>query len=387
MENLNVMDLNDFLKEAEVLLVDNAKTFNINEWENANSIEIANELGESIIIEGTTQKPSFTKYSLTDNDIDRIISKLKISDISIVDYWKTKQFLKKKNLQKDDLIGVIRNLNKEDYKINSKSEYNEASIFVKNTKIKELGPFNLYIKIDYDSIENTPVIVISIHEDYKHNNRVKVENALTEKEVNKMEDKNLNYIDDEYSFSTSDIYDVDDDFKGYDDLDVPLKEGLILEEDPEIYTTGDALKAMMGNVSEEEIDKTIEVFKSAAIKLGIKDYTKIPFIVEDIMGWYDPENIFSDGKYLSSTRDGRLPRSPNDRSIMYFPKANIVEEGYQGKLYIYFANEDEAHKYFETVRKFQSPVTIDEDMEDSFAENKAKRESKKLPRIDDDFKW
>lgn len=322
------MDLNDFLKEAEVLLVDNAKTFNINEWENANSIEIANELGESIIIEGTTQKPSFTKYSLTDNDIDRIISKLKISDISIVDYWKTKQFLKKKNLQKDDLIGVIRNLNKEDYKINSKSEYNEASIFVKNTKIKELGPFNLYIKIDYDSIENTPVIVISIHEDYKHNNRVKVENALTEKEVNKMEDKNLNYIDDEYSFSTSDIYDVDDDFKGYDDLDVPLKEGLILEEDPEIYTTGDALKAMMGNVSEEEIDKTIEVFKSAAIKLGIKDYTKIPFIVEDIMGWYDPENIFSDGKYLSSTRDGRLPRSPNDRSIMYFPKANIVEEGY-----------------------------------------------------------
>lgn len=72
---------------------------------------------------------------------------------------------------------------------------------------------------------------------------------------------------------------------------------------------------------------------------------------------------------------------------MYFPKANIVEEGYWGKIYIYFANEDDVYKYFETVRKFQSPVTIDEDMKDSFAENKIKRESKKLPRIDDNFEW
>lgn len=202
-----------------------------------------------------------------------------------------------------------------------------------------------------------------------------------------MEAKKLNYIDDEYSFSASDIYDVDDNFKGYDDLDVPLKEELTLEEDPEIYNTGDSLEAMMGNVSEEEIDKNIKLFKFVAKNLGVKDYVKIPFIVDDVMGWYDPKNIFSDGKQLSSTRDGILSRSPNDRSIMYFPKANIVEEGYWGKIYIYFANEDDAYKYFETVRKFQSPVTIDEDMKDSFAENKIKRESKKLPRIDDNFEW
>lgn len=106
----------------------------------------------------------------------------------------------------------------------------------------------------------------------------------------------MSYIDDEYSFSASDIYDVDDDFKGYDDLDVPLKEELTLEEDPEIYNTGDALEAMMGNVSEEEMDKNIKFFKFVAKKLGVKDYIKIPFIVDDVMGWYDPENIFSDGK-------------------------------------------------------------------------------------------
>lgn len=185
MEDLDIEDKNNkdfqtFLDDAEVLLVDDARTFDINEWESNYADELSEDLDDSSVKDGETFRDvvapgvsatgsgsKFIKYRLDDKNIEQVVDKIRNSTINITDYWKTTQFLKKKGLRKEDLDEVLHNLSKEDYRINSVStngDRNEAVIFIKSSKIKGLGPFKMYIKLDYDRVEENPVIVISIHE-------------------------------------------------------------------------------------------------------------------------------------------------------------------------------------------------------------------------------
>lgn len=158
------LSFDEFLDRAEVIVVDDAKTFDINEYEANLMSEIEEELCEE---QDVDIKSAFTKYRLDDERLKKVIEKLSKSEFNIVDYWKTKQFMKKNGLTKEDLSFVLRNLKDEDYKTNSISKddkHNEAMIFVKDSSVGNLGPFSLYIKLDYDSVEENPVIVISFHQ-------------------------------------------------------------------------------------------------------------------------------------------------------------------------------------------------------------------------------
>lgn len=158
------ISFDNFIKDAGVILVDNAFDFDINEWEEENQKEIDEELGESSDI--SLKKPQFIKYKLTSDRIKQVVDKIIASDFNIVDYWKTNQFKNKNNLTDDDLKNILRTLTVKDYETNSKDvngKYNEAIIFIKNTNIKNIKNIELYIKLDYDTIEDSPVIVISFH--------------------------------------------------------------------------------------------------------------------------------------------------------------------------------------------------------------------------------
>lgn len=61
----NELSFNDFLNEAEVILVDNAFDFDINEWEKENQEEINEELSEDINNVKNTATSQFIKYQLT----------------------------------------------------------------------------------------------------------------------------------------------------------------------------------------------------------------------------------------------------------------------------------------------------------------------------------
>lgn len=156
------MSFEKFLNDADILLVDNAFAFDINKWETAVQAQIYEEIYDDIQTE-LSEMPETFKYKLDEAKGERIIQKIKESEFQITDYWKTRQFLKKNNLRKEDLEEVLRRLEKENYTINSISEENEAIVFIKRSKVKNLGPFKLYIKLDYDSIELQPAIVISFH--------------------------------------------------------------------------------------------------------------------------------------------------------------------------------------------------------------------------------
>ena len=158
------ISFDNFIKDAGVILVDNAFAFDINEWEEENQKEIDEELGESSDV--SLKKSQFIKYKLTSDRIKQVVDKIIASDFNIVDYWKTNQFKKKNNLTDDDLKNILRTLTVKDYETNSKDtegKYNEAIIFIKNTNIKNIKNIELYIKLDYDTIEDSPVIVISFH--------------------------------------------------------------------------------------------------------------------------------------------------------------------------------------------------------------------------------
>ena len=166
----NKMTIDEFIDKAEVILVDDAENFDINEWEKKVQDEIDEELEEESSEEETSQY-MFVKYKISQADLKKVVDKLKTSSFDTLDgvtSWKTRQFLKKNNLTVADLQEVLRSISESDYKTNSiptdkNSGYNDAIIFVKTSKIKEIGPFRLYIKLDYDRIENTPVILISVH--------------------------------------------------------------------------------------------------------------------------------------------------------------------------------------------------------------------------------
>ncbi len=160
------MSFNNFIDNAEIILVDNAFDFDINEWEKENQEEIDEELCESKNNTSNVTKSQFIKYQLTPDKVKEIVNKIINSEFNIINYWKTNQFKKKNNLTDDDLKDILRTLTEQDYKTNSISidnSKNEAIIFIKQTNIKNLNNIKVYIKLDYDSIENSPVIVLSFH--------------------------------------------------------------------------------------------------------------------------------------------------------------------------------------------------------------------------------
>lgn len=167
----NLQSFRTFLNQADVIVVDDALSFDINAWEESYIQEMCKDIDEPYHNPKSSSK-KFTKYKLDDNALDEVMGKLKKSDLCFVDgktSWKTRQFMKTAQVELSDLQEAIHNLSKSDYATNSKPidediGYNEAIIFIKDSKIKDLGPLHLYIKLDYDIQENTPVIVISFHQ-------------------------------------------------------------------------------------------------------------------------------------------------------------------------------------------------------------------------------
>ena len=224
------MSFDSFIDKAEVLLVDDAFTFDINKWEKENQEEIDEELCEAKNNTSNVIKSHFIKYQLTPDRVKEIVKKIINSDFNIINYWKTNQFKKKNNLTDDDLKDILRTLTEQDYKTNSISidnSKNEAVIFIKNTNLKNIKNIKLYIKIDYDSIENSPVIVISFHNVHK---KVTLTSSYDNvKRVNDDEYGNSELLEDSYDDGRA--IEDEDDIENYEEDDpiTPEQEGFANE--------------------------------------------------------------------------------------------------------------------------------------------------------------
>lgn len=119
--------------------------------------------------------------------------------------------------------------------------------------------------------------------------------------------------------------------------------------DLDIMQVQDMLAAEIDNVSDEGIDADIRLYKYIASKLGVKNYDNLFVGVDD--GNYNPEWVLEDGLML-----------PNKEHKLYmYPSAEMVAEFHpNGNIFMYFATEDAAKKYFDLAKKFLDDFDVDE---------------------------
>ena len=315
----DVLSFDEFLDKAEVILVDNAFDFDINEWEKENQEEIDEELNESSI--NNIQQSKFIKYTLTPDKVKEIVNKIIVSDFNIVNYWKTNQFKKKNNLTDEDLKNILRTLTEQDYKTNSiaiNNSKNEAIIFIKETNIKNLNGVDLYIKLDYDSIENSPVIVISFHSKKKKLN--------SSYEVN---NKGNDWYSDDWTLED------EDDIENYEEDDpiTPEQEAFANELREFLQSLIDNEEAMMGEDNDSELEEKFTSQQSLIKHFQKHCLANVPRRVST------KDNIYYDFNTIK-------------RYFKYEQRMNLVfKNGYEGHYDFInnFYDADEVNKKFTTL--------------------------------------
>lgn len=113
-------------------------------------------------------------------------------------------------------------------------------------------------------------------------------------------------------------------------------------------TVQDLLAGAMDNMSDEQLDEEIRLFKAVAKKLKVKNYDKIIVVVDD--GEYNPEWVLSDGEKLKL----------GGRDVTYYASNNMVMEVVNGELFFYFVSEGDAKKYFSLAKKFLDADELNE---------------------------
>lgn len=119
--------------------------------------------------------------------------------------------------------------------------------------------------------------------------------------------------------------------------------------DLDIMTVQDMLSAEIDNVSEENLDADIKLYKFIASKLGVKDYDNLYVTVDD--GNYNPEWILTDGLMLPYL----------DYKLFMYPSSKMIAEmNPNGNIFMYFVTEEDAQKYFELADKFLNDFDVQE---------------------------
>ena len=138
--------------------------------------------------------------------------------------------------------------------------------------------------------------------------------------------------------------------------------------DIDYQTVADLLSGAMDNMSSEQIDTEISLFKKIAKTLGVEDYDDTLVVFDD--GENNPDYILSDGVDIKFY--------DNDRKLKYYESANMVSEMFNGNFFFYFSDLESAKKYFKLADKF---LNSDELSKDVFAydNNHAKEWSERHP--------
>ena len=117
--------------------------------------------------------------------------------------------------------------------------------------------------------------------------------------------------------------------------------------DIDCMTIADLLEAMHDNISEEQMDEELKLFKKIARIFDMKVYDEIIVCVDD--GEYNPQYVLSDGQPVQ-----------NMSNIKYYPEAKLVCEARNGLLYLYFATEESCKNYFKLAKRFLTDYELDE---------------------------
>ena len=139
----------------------------------------------------------------------------------------------------------------------------------------------------------------------------------------------------------------------YDDYYLSSKTSVMDEDvgemDVDTMTVQDLLAGAVDNMSEEQMDDEIYFFEGVARELKVKNYDNVVVVVDD--GDYNPEWVLSDGVTLNV----------GGREVKYYPSAKMIVENMNGNIFMYFAKEVDAKKYFKLAHKFLDAEELNEE--------------------------
>ena len=173
--------LTDFINSADfhTVLVADANNFNLKEFENSikeeDDVDDNDEYYESLL-ESDNQN-SNKHFTVSKEDVQNLIEKIAKSDFFAADYYKTRGFMKSKNLSEDDIKSIVKQLDIDDYSYSMKSKTfkpgDVIDVFITNKDFeingKNLSGLNLYIKLDLDYGDISAVV--SAHSYNEHNKK------------------------------------------------------------------------------------------------------------------------------------------------------------------------------------------------------------------------
>ena len=139
----------------------------------------------------------------------------------------------------------------------------------------------------------------------------------------------------------------------YDDYYLSSKTSVMDEDVGEMnvdtMTVQDLLAGAIDNMSEEQMDDEIYFFQGVARELKVKNYDNVVVAVDD--GDYNPEWVLSDGVTLNV----------GGREVKYYPSAKMIVENMNGNIFMYFAKDRDAKKYFKLAHKFLDAEELNEE--------------------------
>lgn len=175
-EAVETRPLSDILKNKDfsVIVVPDARDFDIHEWERMIGAEEDDDIEESLLEED--EKISGEKFTVTKDDVQNILNKIASSDQFVAPYYKTRGFMKADNLSTDDVKAIVSQLIPSDYNHSMTSKTfkpgDVLTVFITNKDFevndKKLYGSKLYIKVDADYGDMVAIVSIHTNEERKN---------------------------------------------------------------------------------------------------------------------------------------------------------------------------------------------------------------------------
>ena len=201
--------LSDFLDSGDfhTVLVDDARTFDIHQWEKdmAEEDEFDDTIEEDVA-------DTDEHFIVTEEDVQKVLDKIASSNLFVANYYKNNAFMKGKGLTEEDVKAIVKKLDIGDYSHSVKSTKfspgDVLTVFITDKDFsvngKDLHGLVLYIKIDTDY--GDPVAIISIHNQYKNSRNEPSKNPYRQKVEKLLEEENTAKIEIRKEYSWYNVY-------------------------------------------------------------------------------------------------------------------------------------------------------------------------------------